>query len=456
MKRLFLLWMCICLLPLSLRANPIERRIVRAITSADLQSLRELLFNETALSRIPLQIPFLSPVDDTALYSFQISHILEKRKWNTFVNTCELYSTVPECYDISFETLPTYEFIPSKEFDYSILYPQLPFLQTPKQIQNYFLSANNRWFSYTIKNSRKVIWPQLEQNLEAIQQTATQLEQPQDPLEWMAKRILTPNRKRIYVGEVHLPEIQQKALQFFLTLHQLSPDLPKIILTEFLPAGYEWKRADKSLSPQDEGYYEQHDVPFHLQKLYRPMWDELVSHGFRIIGLEPRGIVGDKSQVHVYDYKNDAFYKQSIWSTMEGTRLRSELWQIMIAKYSQENPKALLIIYTGALHSLYNSFASLSAGQQGEETFVLTFYPDQRIVPTEGNTPPFYKVVPLTDPLERLTGYTVPFPQPMLFFKGPLPPIVGFDGRIKIPVNLDNELRQRREKAEEKWKEQHL
>ena len=120
--------------------------------------------------------------------------------------------------------------------------------------------------------------------------------------------------------------------------------------------------------------------------------------------------------------------------------MRNEVWSRTIDRYAQENPDALIVVYTGAAHSLYNAPASVSKGR--EDTFVLAFYPSHRVLVRKNDKgKKVAATTPLTDPLERLTGFTQPFPQRVLFWDNPeFSQISGFDGRIKIEVDLRDRL----------------
>jgi hypothetical protein len=397
------------------------------------------LLNAAMRRAADLNIPFLPTVGNTGLYSFQISSILDTRAWESFRSACSLQATIPQCHEMIFGD-PAYRFTSGRGFSPKALYPGLQYY-TKKQACNYFLARNNRLFIQEMKRLHRIVWPQVKQELPTIQTLSTSFAQPLDPLEWMAQRVLTPERKKLFLGEVHnFPEIQQQILEFLIRLRQLD-NRPMIILTEFLPEGYEWKMPEKPLLPLEKGYYKQHDVPRYLQEDYRMIWDELASYDFRIIGMEPSRVLYDESTVRVLTSDN-AIVKQEIWATLEGMKLRNQKWQQTIDKYSKENPNALIIVYTGAAHSLYNAPFSIAPKEITKENFVLAFYPHQRVISRTGEDGHlFATTTSLTDPLERLTNFTVAFPQPVLFLENPqLVEAAGFDGRIKVEVDLTDRL----------------
>lgn len=429
MKRFFLLLVSSCLFSVSLAAQPL------------VEAGAEATLNNAMRRAVALHIPLLPKVADTGLYSFQISKILETRVWDSFCQACSLQATISECHAMIYGE-PAYKFTADPHFSVKTLYPDIFYLNTNKQAARYLVARNNRLFTQEFHRLNNSVWPQLDEKLPALQQAATLLPRPLDPLGWMAEQVSERNPRILFIGEVHdFPEIQQQILTFLLHLRQ-QDSRPMIILTEFLPEGYEWNMPEKPLLPLEKGYYKQHvDVPQYLQEDYRPIWDTIVPNGFRVIGLESRRVINDESTVTSRIRKN-TFAKQEIWTTLEGMQLRNKIWQGIIDKYSRENPDALIIVYTGAAHSLYNAPFSIANGHE-KEAFVLAFYPARRVfVKTDNNDKPVAATTSLTDPLERLTNFTQSFPQTVLFLDRPdLARTAGFDGRIKIDVDLTDRLK---------------
>ena len=434
MKKFLLLFISSCLLSVSLGAQ--------ALVETGVKSVADVALNNSMRRAAAINIPLLPKVADTGLYSFQISKILNSRVWDSFKQACSLQATISECHDLIYG-YPVYAFDAQRPFSPRELYPQLNFLRTSKQAQNYMLARNNRMFVQEITRMSQTVWPNLDQNLSTLKQTEQQLTQPLDPIGWMAQQVLAKKKNLLFIGEVHeFPEIQKSILQFLTSLRELAPTRPIIVLTEFLPEGHEWQLAEQFLLPGERKYFLQHNVPRYLQEDYRFIWDSLALQDIRVVGLEQRRVLKDGSKIR-HITRDEDFGRQEIWTTFEGMRIRNEVWQITIEKYRKENPEALLVVYTGAAHSLYNVPFSIVNGYE-EDAFVLAFYPARRVLIKTDDVyhRPVAATTSLTDPLERLTNFTQSFPQPLLFFDRPdLAHIAGFDGRIKVEVDLTGRLK---------------
>ena len=429
MKRFFLFVVSSCLLSVSLVAQPLIK------TGA------EAALNNSMRRAVALRIPLLPKVAGTGLYSFQISKILKNRLWDSFRRACSLQATISECHAMIYGE-PVYAFRADRPFSPRTLYPEYNFLRTSRQAQNYMLARNNRLFSQEVVRLDQTIWPQLDQHLSALQQTGEQLPQPLDPLGWMAQQVQQRKPDILFIGEVHnFPEIQESIRQFLLSLRELFPTRPIVVLTEFLPEEYQWQLAEQFILPGEKQYFLQHNVPQYLQEDYRPIWDDIVQQDVRVIGLEPNRVLQDGSKIK-YATREGDLLQQEIWTTLEGMRLRNQAWQKIIEKYRKANPEALLIVYTGAAHCLYNAPFSISS-QYGPKAFVLTFYPSRRVlVKTNSDNQSVAATTSLTDPLERLTNFTKSFPQTVLLLDRPdWARTAGFDGRIKIEVDLTDHLK---------------
>ena len=433
MKKFLLLFASSCLLSVPLFAQ--------ALVEAGIKGISEVSLNNTMRRAVALNIPLLPKVADTGLHSFQISKILKTRLWDSFGRACSLQATISECHAMIYGE-PVYDFVADKPFSPGTLYPQVNFLKTSKQAQNYMLARNNRLFAQEVARLNQTIWPILDKKLPALRYASEQLPQVLDPLGWMAQQVVLQNKKFLFIGEVHeFPEIQESVRQFLTTLRELAPTRPIIVLTEFLPAEYEWYLPEEFILPDEKRYFMQHSVPQYLQEDYRPIWDDIVQQNMRVIGLEPYRVLNDGSKIK-YVSRGGDLLKQEMWTTLEGMRIRNEAWKKTIEKYRQENPEALLVVYTGAAHSLYTSPFSIVNGYE-DDAFVLTFYPARRVfIKTDVDEQPVAATTSLTDPLERLTNFTQSFPQTVLFLDRPdLARVVGFDGRIKVEVDLQSRLK---------------
>lgn len=423
MKKFFVLLVCSGFLSVSLTAQP----LVKAGAQASLNS---------AMRRaVRLEIPFFPTVADTGLYSFQISSILKTRATDSFKTACSLQSAIPLCNAFIYGE-PIYNFIKDRNFSPLTLYPDLDFLNTSAQAGNYFIARNNRLFVQEFNRLSTSLWPQVNNKLAELKHASQLTAEINAPVLWLAEKALEKNPNKIYLLEVHeFPEIQQQVTQFILHVQRLAPQRPIIVLTEFLPEGYEWQ-PDDDLTLSENDYPGIIDIPDYLN-----IWNTVTSYGVRVMGLEPQRVLADNSRVR-FAHPRGFLSTQEIWTTVEGMRMRNERWKEIIDRTAAENPQALLLIYTGAAHGLYTAPSSISKGEK--DAFVLAFYPAKRvIVKKREDGKEIAGTTTLTDPLERLTNFTQSFPQTVLFFSRPdLAQTAGFDGRIKIEVDLTDRLQE--------------
>jgi hypothetical protein len=154
----------------------------------------------------------------------------------------------------------------------------------------------------------------------------------------------------------------------------------------------------------------------------------------QVVGLEPE-YVQDNLLFLEYKTRTGQRQKASIWSSLEGRRLRNNHYNEVIAQYRKMYPNTLFIIYTGTDHSQYTSPFSLSQNLPPVETVVTSLLPAQRlamppaVLKTEGIRPFFTS---LSSEFDFATGGK--FPQRVLYWKDKNSArATGFDIQLKIP-----------------------
>ncbi len=198
------------------------------------------------------------------------------------------------------------------------------------------------------------------------------------------------------------------------------------MFTEFLPENFIWTGRNPRIFT----------IPDYLQKFF-PLWDQALKAQITTIGLELPAAVDDMCVVR-YLTSDDNLDKQSVWASLEGVRLRNERWEKTLARYREQHPNALFIIYTGANHSLYNRPFTL-ANMPGEQPFVSVLYPThyESFAPA-GRFSGKIVAKPMRGPLEKLVDQ-LDLQHPIVKWESAdLAQLAGFDVRIKIPVQLPN------------------
>lgn len=342
-----------------------------------------------------------------------ISRQLRKRSTSTYRQAAQTQLQHP---DLSFilHTGPSSFIHPRLSLSPQALYPQSPFLQTPKQLTHYFLAQHNRRLLQAIPQAdqwrREVIYniPKFHQ----FQKLLTHSQQ-QD-MEWLAEQI-TKNTNNFLIGEMHsFPQIQQ---QMVLLLQQLRKRFPKrqiFLFTEFLPNSQKWGKTV-------------HDTPW---KNYTPIWHAAQQQHIQVIGLDPQFVTENLQTNLWYETTTikDSFpaqqLRQNIWESPEAIRLRNMRWLATLKRYRQHHPHALFIIYGGAAHILYTEPYSIGKALSGPDTFTAALYPAHLI--NEGKT------TSLTSTFDQLTRGE--FLDRALQFDNPqLSKLAGFDVRLRIP-----------------------
>ena len=357
----------------------------------------------------------------TQLSNINISYQLDRRMARTFKQARLVHDQLPRDHRIIMGEPIQYIF-KTGELNASELYPDLSFLKNSAQTGKYLVARNNRLFVQEIRRMKQ-IWAQIDENLPRLQTEATNTQQPDEPISWLAE-ILPPTTTQFFIGEAHgYPEIYQFVAQLTHQLRTHQPNREIILFTEFLPENFKWTGHRPNITQVPEIFHK-----------YFSIWDQARQANIQVVGLELPNAVDDYCKVR-YLNAQGTLDKQSVWSSLEGVRLRNERWQKTLAAYRAQHPNALFVIYTGADHSMYNRPFTLT--NEKEQTFVSVLYPDRytSFVPS-GRFGGTFIAKPIRGPLERLVE-ELDFQRPVIKWQSPdLAHIAGFDVRLKIPVTL--------------------
>lgn len=353
-----------------------------------------------------------------------VSYQLNRRLAQSYRAATQALQQIPPGKDIPVGE-PARRGIHVQKLEPQELYPDVPFLTTSQQTADYLLARNNRLFLQERKRMEQV-WEQVNTALPTLTRESRQLEQPEDPLQWLSDQIPT-GLDQLFIGETHgHKEIRETVRQLLGTIRQKYPQRQIILFTEFIPQEITWENAAST-----------DRIPKYLQE-YVPLWEQAVQNDIRVIGLEPQLVVQDKCTC---SYMNSSGKQgnMSIWATLEGVRLRNERWMQMLTAYRTQYPDALFVIYTGADHSLYNRPFALTANYPKETTFVTALYPDKKVTYVSSGrwNAAVITAAPYSGPLEKISDQA-DFPQPVLkWSSAQLSQIAGYDVRVKIPIQLE-------------------
>ena len=340
----------------------------------------------------------------------QISQILETRVQQTFTQAQKAEGEVFVFDGQPIQAISPMLFYPLKPHK---TYPGNLFLTTNKQAKKFFIINNNQAFLSEVQRMKK-FWPALEQALPKMQQEAASLQQPKDPLTWLAQAIPAAT-DYLFLGEYHtFSEIQISISRLLSLIRERNPNREIFVFTEFLPDSTKYMSSEEFFPSLN---------PLSSFTSYHPIWQTALENRMPVIGLEESYV--RNSYATIKGAKNSTQAAQvTLWETLEGMRLRNKHWAQIIEKYRKKHPNALFVIYTGAGHCFYNHFFPLSKMFPREKSFVVEFAPQK----TKGQNFPNTR----TGWLEKLQDTTA-FPQPVLMWKDPqLSELSGFDAHLKI------------------------
>ena len=315
------------------------------------------------------------------------------------------------------------------------LYPHMKgILSTANQLNNYFLSQNNRQIlKYATDETAHLLL--LQQNIEYLKQTQVRTPKKiQREMQWLTKQI-PANTDYLLLGEIHdIPEIYTSLMSLAQELRKKFGKRPIIWVTEFLP---------ESMTPDTlDERTKQMPMPIMLLKL----WTTLKAKQIPVIGLEPWVVFATDKKEATSSFKNYLHHRSlSIWETWEGIRIRNEFWEKQIAEIRAQNPKALIILHAGFGHLNYTLPHSIGAKLRNKgRTFNVSLVPGYSPLYQTETIKALQQIEELA-PLPCPTDGFIPvsmfdivtrgnFPQQALQF-GPADwYITGFDVQLKIPA----------------------
>ena len=247
-------------------------------------------------------------------------------------------------------------------YDSNAPYGDLPFWKylSDQAKRDYFLSANNRAGALNLKIKQQAV-KDIQKNLPALWNERLQFA-PQ-PFEKLLADVIPANAKYILLGEEHgQSQIQVFLTKFFKEYKAKYPGRKVVLLTEFLPIN-----GKKTLLLQDM----KAENP-----AYAYVLNSAASNGITLKGLEPKYVYFSEGIIHLDPQWAGKEEVTGLWITPEGMRLRNKAWLARIKELRQAYPDAVFMIYAGADHLAYNSFASLASQLPGEEVFVAHLFAD--------------------------------------------------------------------------------
>lgn len=241
-------------------------------------------------------------------------------------------------------------------------YKDLPFWKylSVQAKRDYFLSANNRAGALNLKVKQQAV-KNIQEHLLPLWNERIQFA-PQ-PFEKLLADIIPPQVKYILLGEEHYKsQIQVFLAKFFQEYQTKYPDRKVFLLTEFLPINGKKTLLLQKMKVEDP--------------VYAFILDSAVGNGIKIKGLEPPYVHEEGDLLHIAPQWAEKGEVAGLWVTPEGMRLRNKAWISRIKELRKNNPDAVFMIYAGADHLAYNSFASLASQLPGEEVFVAHLFAD--------------------------------------------------------------------------------
>ena len=329
-----------------------------------------------------------------------VTHTLKARVKNSYQNAIQATRQLSDQnYFSFFEETPVKKFVHLNQqvpFPAEEIYPQAPFLTTNRQTSLYLQAKINREILKTIAHTQQWADRVHEHQLDFEHAHVPITHRPEEDVAWLARQI-PDDTLYLLLGEVHnIPEVSPTINQLIRTLRKQQPEREIFLFTEFI-------------------FHKSHVV---VNECYDDFFADLESDtalDIPIIGLEP-----DFAEENIY--LRGGKYRENLWKTDEGIRLRNEYWLNIINQYRKENPNALFIIYAGLYHTEYHCPYSLGNVLQGPNTFAVSFV-------TEAITLPF----------DYLTKINFLFDRILQFNDKELSRLAGFDVRIRMPdANTDD------------------
>lgn len=304
---------------------------------------------------------------------------------------------------------------------------------------DYYLLRMNRQYLKEVDFMKNTVLPQLDERWTSLREQVLRFKQPDDPIDFVVQQI-PPQVDTFVISFFHtdVKNFTSSLNYLWQRLRAKQPDREMIILTEFLPRGYEWIVMHPFLAAN--GHYDsQRPVPEDLQRMFGSTWDEAYRQRIGIIGLENPATMEYDINLRTRT-PNGKEERTTFWASLEGIEIRNNAWKRIREEILKKHPGALIIYCVGDSHASYNLRSSLTQGLDPQKTFLLALYPSfyRRPYYTDDNHV-IYTEEFATDPLETLINNTTFFPQNLLYFPDKKDAwAAGFDARLRgnFPPNF--------------------
>lgn len=161
--------------------------------------------------------------------------------------------------------------------------------------------------------------------------------------------LVDPSARIIFLGERHyVGNIRRQIAQTVLAYRKAYPHKKVYLLTEFLEMNYPYE-ADRHLY---------RNVLFEGKKIfwqYAPLFVRLQQSGVSVHGLEP--LQGLREIARSLNLPDPNFTRGSL--SLVGQAIRNQSWAHTIRRFAQQNPDAVIFVYTGFSHSSYKYLENL-------------------------------------------------------------------------------------------------
>lgn len=356
----------------------------------------------------PLYIPGKSTVGRTGLYSFQITHVLERRALSSIVKAHKTRRQLAP--NTRSRLLDPAVLVGNINENLAPFTRSAPFLRTPRQTRAYLIARENRLYVRETKRLFQEKIPQLEENLPRLRE-GIYTHMPEDPVHFVVQAI--PKQvNTIGIGEAHGFENMHKFMVRFLPeLRKERPNREIFLLTEF--ASREKKYSAGSLDGKDAKRNE--------------IWQAADENNIQIVGLEPKEILQDYNELSVQRGENAYVIVSVQGKPMElafagsanAIQWRNEIFLQTIQEHQAQHPDAIFIIYTGSTHINTRAPFAVTLPLDPKKTFVINLLPTRMQVkqrfPQYSGQDTRNVWDPLGDELEGKESFNYP----LLYWKDP-------------------------------------
>ena len=210
----------------------------------------------------------------------------------------------------------------------------------------HFMDNNNQLYTYLAAEHLPALRRSIMAHLEEFRQEANAMVRPEAGKEfiWAAQQVPV-DTDILFLGEEHVDWIPEQMIPMIDVLQERMKGREIIFLTEFLPKGH-------VLNLEKDGSL--------LEKVrdpYLPLWSVLEEKNILVIGLDfMDGSL--KKGASFYEGKflvgeTDPQMSKSVWTTLEGLRVRNQHWLEEIQTQRAAHPDALFVVHAGYGHTSY-------------------------------------------------------------------------------------------------------